>query len=313
MNPSRIVFAGTPDFAVPCLEALIVAGNSPVAVYTQPDRPAGRGRVVRHGPVKACALKHGIEVLQPESLRNPEAQKALAELKPGLMIVVAYGLILPQVVLDTPTLGCINVHASMLPRWRGAAPIQRAILAGDQRSGVTLMQMEAGLDTGPLLASAECNLEHGLSGGELHDRLSVMGADLLTAKLPDLLARKLTAKAQNDELANYAAKLEKAEAELDWSHPAEELMRKVLAFNPWPVAFTRYQGENLRIWRARKVDEKSNATPGTVVSESPEGLDVACGEGVLRITELQLPGKKPVSAAQFVNAHSLRNGPLGTS
>ncbi|MCC8995173.1 MAG: methionyl-tRNA formyltransferase [Candidatus Contendobacter sp.] len=309
--PPRLIFAGSPEFAVPALHALLTAGHRPVAVYTQPDRPAGRGRRMRSSPVKIHALAAGIPVYQPATLRDPAAQAELAALEPDLLIVAAYGLILPPAVLAIPRLGCVNIHASLLPRWRGAAPIQRAILAGDAKTGVCLMQMEAGLDTGPVYVRAAIPIERSTTGGELHDRLAALGAATLQAALSDLLAGRLTPEPQDDAGATYAAKLDKAEAELDWSHPAPDLERQVLAFNPYPVAQTRLAEFTLRVWRAVADPESSTAPPGTVLSEGPEGIVVAAGSGRLRLTEVQLPGGKPLAAAAFLNARQLAGRRLG--
>ncbi|MCB1877454.1 MAG: methionyl-tRNA formyltransferase [Chromatiales bacterium] len=310
----RLIFAGTPEFSSASLHALIDSGQQLVGVYTQPDRPSGRGRKLTVSPVKALAEKHGLPVFQPKSLKNASAQAELADLQPDLMIVAAYGLILPQAVLDIPRLGCVNVHASLLPRWRGAAPIQRAIMAGDSETGITLMQMEAGLDTGPMLIKRPCPIATGQTGGELHDALAELGAKTLAEALPDLFAHRLTPVRQDDSLATYAHKLEKAEAQIDWSDPALAIERKILAFNPWPVAQTRLGAETLRLWRAHALpgDGPRNAPPGSVIATNAEGVDVATGEGVLRLTELQRPGKKPVSARDFVNAVSLHHARLGT-
>ncbi|PWV64603.1 methionyl-tRNA formyltransferase [Plasticicumulans acidivorans] len=309
---SRIIFAGTPEFAVPCLEALLACGHALAAVYTQPDRPAGRGRALAASPVKQCAAAAGVPVYQPVSLRNAAAQAELAALRPDLLVVVAYGLILPQAVLDIPPRGCVNVHASLLPRWRGAAPIQRALLAGDAQTGVTLMRMEAGLDTGPMLATAITPIAAGMSGGELHDVLSRQGAALLAEHLDALLAGSLPASAQDDALACYAAKLDKAEAVLDWTRPAAELERQVLAFNPWPVAQTTLADATvLRIWRAQALAQDTDATAGRVIAESRAGIDVACGRGCLRLTELQLPGKKVLPAADILNGRHFVGQTLG--
>ena len=310
---SRLIFAGTPDFAVPALQALIDAGYAPVAVYTQPDRPAGRGRRLRASPVKLCARAAGIPVYQPVSLRDPAVWAELAATAPDLLVVAAYGLILPPAVLAIPRLGCVNIHASLLPRWRGAAPIQRALLAGDLETGVCLMRMEAGLDTGPVLARTSCPIPRGTTGGELHDRLAALGGETLRAALSDLLAGRLAAEPQNDVLATYAPKLDKAEAELDWTRSGLELERWVLAFNPHPVARTWLDGQPLRVWRARAEQESIAAAPGTVLREDPAGIVVATGSGVLRLTEVQLPGGRPLPAAAFLNAHRLAGQRLGAA
>ncbi len=304
----NIVFAGTPDFAVPTLDRLIDAGRRPVAVYTQPDRPAGRGRRPRPSPVKQRAEQAGIPVLQPASLRTPDAQAELAALAPDLLVVVAYGLILPQAVLDIPRLGCVNVHASLLPRWRGAAPIQRALLAGDATTGVTIMQMEAGLDTGPMLARREIPIGAQDTAGDLHDRLAVLGAELLVEVLPDIAAGRLTPVPQDDAAATYADKLSKDEAPLDWQRPAAALARQVRAFNPWPVAETRLAGRILRIWQAAALPGPTAAAPGEIVAAGRDGIDVATAEGVLRLIRLQAPGGRPLPAADFLNGHPLRPG-----
>ena len=309
----RLIFAGTPDFAVPALQALIDAGRAPIAVYTQPDRPAGRGRQLRASPVKVCARAAGIPVHQPVSLRDPAVWAKLTATAPDLLVVAAYGLILPPAVLAIPRLGCVNIHASLLPRWRGAAPIQRALLAGDDETGICLMRMEAGLDTGPVLARAACPIPRGTTGGELHDRLAALGADTLRAALPDLLAGRLIAEAQNDALATYAPKLDKAEADLDWTRPALELERRVLAFNPYPIARTWLDGQPLRVWRARAERESVTAAPGTVLREDSAGIVVAAGSGVLWLTEVQLPGGRPLPAAAFLNAHRLAGQRLGAA
>jgi methionyl-tRNA formyltransferase len=309
-SPLRIVFAGTPGFAVPSLLALRSAGHDICAVYTQPDRPAGRGRQLAASPVKQNAI--GLPILQPKSLRNGDAQNQLAALQPDLIVVVAYGLLLPAAVLATPRLGCINVHASLLPRWRGAAPIQRALLAGDRESGITLMQMDVGLDTGPILAQTAISLSTTMTSGELHDQLALLGAQTLVRLLPDLAAGKITPQSQDEALVTYAPKLEKTEAELDWSRSALDLMRQVLAFNPWPVAQTQADGRILRIWQAEAQTTGANeAVPGTVIRETSAGIDVATGAGVLRLTKLQVPGKRPLAVADFVNAYRLTGQRLG--
>lgn len=299
----RIVFAGTPAFSVPCLEACRASGAQIVAVYTQPDRPAGRGRKLTPSPVKQAALAAGIRVEQPETLKTLEARETLAAYRPDLMIVVAYGLILSRKVLAMPRLGCWNVHASLLPRWRGAAPIQRAILAGDTQSGVDLMQMEAGLDTGPVLLERRTPISRDDTGGSLHDRLSLLGADVLAEGLRRTLAgESLQARPQADEGVMYAHKLEKAEARLDFTRPAFALEHQVRAFDPWPVAEGEIAGEHVRIWAAHAIEQNTTAAPGDLVGAQREGIDIACGDGVLRITALQRAGGKRISAADYLNA-----------
>jgi len=298
----RIVFAGTPEFAVPCLRA---AANKAevVAVYTQPDRPAGRGRGLTPSPVKLEAVQRGIPVLQPENFKAAVSKEALRALKPDLMVVVAYGLILPQSVLDIPEHGCWNVHASLLPRWRGAAPIQRAIEAGDTRSGVCLMQMEKGLDTGPVLLAQALDIGPQETGGQLHDRLSELGAQVLADGLGLLRASiQLPPHPQPVEGVTYAHKIDKAEARLDWTQPATALANKVRAFNPWPMAEAQLAGERVRLHGAVALDEAHGADPGAVLRASRDGIDIACGEGALRIRVLQRDGGKAITAADYLNA-----------
>jgi methionyl-tRNA formyltransferase len=300
----RIVFAGTPDFAVPSLRAA-AQRNEVVAVYTQPDRPAGRGRELTPSPVKREALLRGIEVVQPENFKPVVSKDALRALKPDLMVVVAYGLILPQSVLDIPAEGCWNVHASLLPRWRGAAPIQRAIEAGDRESGVCLMQMEKGLDTGPVLLSQALEIGANDTGGQLHDRLAALGAQVLADGLGLLRAgMRPVPQPQSDVGVTYAHKLDKAEARLDWSQPAVVLANKVRAFNPWPMAEAMVAGERLRLHGAVALDEMHGTTPGTLLRASRDGLDMACGEGVLRIRVLQREGGKAITAADYLNGRA---------
>jgi methionyl-tRNA formyltransferase len=309
----KIIFAGTPEFALPVLQMLLDSSHELVAVYTRPDRPSGRGQRLTESPVKRLASRLAIPVCQPGTLRDRDAQAALDAFRADLMIVVAYGLILPPAVLAMPRLGCINVHASLLPRWRGAAPIQRAILAGDRETGVCLMQMEAGLDTGPVLALAGCPIEPDDTGGRLHDRLSVMGAQLLKENLERIARGELDPLAQAESQASYADKLEKAEAVIDWTMPAEQIARQVRAFNPWPVAETRYSGRQLRIWEAHPEAIATELPPGGVLAVDKDGIDVACGVGVLRIMTVQLAGARQVSAIDFINAHPLAGVRFGAA
>ena len=301
----RIVFAGTPEFAVPALRACAARGEV-VAVYTQPDRPAGRGRQVQMSPVKQAALEIGLPVQQPLNFKSEEALDLLRSHAADLMVVVAYGLILPQAVLETPRLGCWNVHASLLPRWRGAAPIQRAIAAGDTVSGVCLMQMEKGLDTGPVLLQLKTPIGPKDTGGSLHDRLSQLGAEVLRDGLS--LARAgmtLQAEAQPEAGVTYARKIDKAEAKLDWALGAKTLADQIRAFNPWPVAETELQGERVRVYQAQVVADDSGKPPGTLLAAGKAGIDIACGQGALRLLALQRDGGRVQSAAEYLNARPL--------
>ena len=304
----RIIFAGTPDFAAASLKALLDSHHDICAVYTQPDRPAGRGRKLTPSPVKQLALDHQIPVEQPLNFKQQNSLEQLASYQADLMIVVAYGLLLPQAVLDTPRLGCINVHASLLPRWRGAAPIQRAILAGDNETGVGIMQMEAGLDTGPVLLEARCPIAASDNAQSLHDKLAALGATTLLESLKDIEHLLQQARPQDDSQMTYAAKLQKQEAVIDWQQPAAQLLRQVNAFNPWPVAQTQWRGDTLRIWQSQVSAESTQATPGTVIAVNKQGIDVACGDGSLRITQLQVPGKRAMQVQDFLNANSIDVG-----
>jgi methionyl-tRNA formyltransferase len=317
----RIVYAGTPDFAVPSLSALIRSDYEVVAVYTQPDRPAGRGRESRSSPVCQKATEYEIPVYKPESLKSIEEQRCLSGLEADIMVVAAYGLLLPKAVLEIPRLGCINVHASLLPRWRGAAPIQRAILAGDEKTGITIMQMDEGLDTGDMLARNKCVIKSDDTASSLHDRLMVLGADTLTGMLPDFIRGVIQPEKQDESCACYASKLSKQEAEINWSLPAEQLARCVRAYNDWPVAFTHWKRkgktEVLRVWKSEVLTGEENVKPigkvtrGTVVNAGANGIDVVTGDGILRLLEIQTPGKRVMSAADFVNAHQPEGQVLG--
>jgi methionyl-tRNA formyltransferase len=306
----RIIFAGTPDFAVPTLEMLLASKHEVIAVYTQPDRPFGRGRKLQSSPVKEVALKAGIPVYQPLSFKSAEALEQLASLNADLMVVVAYGMILPQPVLDTPRLGCLNVHASLLPRWRGAAPIQRAIMAGDQQTGVTIMRIVLKLDAGDMLYKEAIPIGSRDTADDLHDRLALIGAQSLARVLPELESGCIHAEKQDENEVTYAHKLEKTEAELDWSQPAHELDRKIRGLCSWPVAQTVFDGKILRIWRAEMADGKAGAEPGTVL-RSGKTLEVATGSGRLRLLEVQLPGGKRMPVEAFLNAHDVKGIKLG--
>ena len=297
----RVIFAGTPDFAAQHLQALLDSSHQVVAVYSQPDRPAGRGRKLTASPVKALALKHAIEVQQPLSLKDADTQQVLATYNADIMVVVAYGLLLPQVILDTPRLGCINVHGSLLPRWRGAAPIQRAILAGDSMSGVSVMQMEAGLDTGPMLLKAQIPIAPIDTSASLYEKLAVLGCNSLVEALDSLQSAGLTAQVQDNAAANYAAKLTKAEGAIDWHQSAQQISLQVRGLNPWPVAYSDWQDSRLRIWMAHAIDTSSNQPAGSLVALDKTGLEVACGIGHLKITQLQWPGGKALIQSELMN------------
>jgi len=301
----RIIYAGTPDFAVPPLRALLRADCDVVAVYTQPDRPAGRGRKLMASPVKQSAVVAGLPVLQPPSLKDEQALMTLRGFAADLMIVAAYGLLLPAAALNATRLGCVNIHASTLPRWRGAAPIQRAILAGDTETGISIMQMEVGLDTGPVYLARETAIAADDTGGSLHDRLASLGAEALLVALPGILDGSLIPIPQQDAQSTYAKKLSKEDARIDWTHSAVDIERQVRAFDPWPVAQTGLGDDTLRIWSARALVGSGDGAPGQVIASGKDGIDVVTGSGLLRILRLQAPGKRPMAARDFVNARSL--------
>ena len=295
----RIIFAGTPDFAAEALAALLNTPHKILAVYTQPDRPAGRGRKLKPSPVKQLALEHQRPVLQPATLKTEENIEVLRGFDADVMVVAAYGLLLPPEVLSLPRYGCLNIHASLLPRWRGAAPIQRAILAGDTESGITIMQMDAGLDTGAMLLKKSCPIAPQETSASLHDRLAELGAQAIVEALNQL--SDLEAAPQDESQVTYASKLSKSEALIDWHRSAEELARQVRAFNPWPVAQTIVNGQTLRIWTAHPQTGQTEASAGTIIRVDKQGIDVACGKGVLRITRLQPAGSKPMDVTAFLN------------
>ena len=307
MKKLRIIFAGTPEFASAHLQALLDSEHEVIAVYSQPDRPAGRGQKLLPSPVKALALSHDVPVYQPKTLRDEVAQQTLAALNADVMVVVAYGLILPQVILDTPKYGCINVHGSILPKWRGAAPIQRAVEAGDTESGVTIMQMDVGLDTGDMLLKAFCPIHSEDTSAELHDRLIEVGTPALVEALNLLANDALQPEKQDDSLACYAHKMTKEEAVLDWHKSAQVLANQVRAFNPWPVCTTQLDDIGIRVWKAVAIPatnfpEYDQAIAGTLLNVSKQGLDIACTEGVLRITKLQLASSRAMSVQDILNS-----------
>lgn len=296
---------------MPALEALLSSSHRVLAVYTQPDRPAGRGQQLAASAVKQCALRHAVPVEQPATLKDPAAVERLQHWSADLMIVAAYGLLLPQAVLDTPRLGCINIHGSLLPRWRGAAPIQRAIQLGDAGSGVTIMQMEAGLDTGPMLLARSTPIAPRETAATLHDRLATLGAQALLEALDEIVLGRATPQAQPAAGVTYAAKIRKEEAAIDWLRPAVEIDRQIRAFNPWPIAQTLWNGQQLRVWDAEPIESSAVSSPGKVVATSAAGIDVGTGHGMLRLTRVQAAGRKAMSAAEFLNAHPLDGAVLG--
>ncbi|WP_421199217.1 methionyl-tRNA formyltransferase [Aeromonas enteropelogenes] len=302
MNKLKLIFAGTPDFAARHLAALLSSDHEVVAVYTQPDKPAGRGQKLTASPVKALALAHNLPVYQPASLRNEEAQAELASLGADLIVVVAYGLILPKAVLDTPRLGCINVHGSLLPRWRGAAPIQRAIWAGDAETGVTIMQMDVGLDTGAMIRKVSCPIAADETSTSLYDKLAELGPQALVDTINAMAAGDTDAEAQDDALANYAEKLSKEEARIDWSMDAAAIERCIRAFNPWPISWFEVADQTVKVWQAEVITQDHGQVAGTLLKADKQGIDVATGKGVLRLLTLQPPGKKAMSVTDLLNS-----------
>lgn len=315
-SPLRLIFAGTPEFAALHLRTLIESKHQLIAVYTQPDRPAGRGRSLQASPVKQAAEAAGIPVYQPATLRDAGVQQTLADLRADLMVVVAYGLILPQAVLDAPTYGCLNVHASLLPRWRGAAPIQRAIEAGDEATGITIMQMDAGLDTGDMLATASCAVD-GHTSASLHAELANLGPPLLLEVLENLPQYQARAQLQDDGAATYAHKIEKQEGLVDWHRPADELARRIRAFNPFPGCHTFLGGTRIKLWEASVIEgSAAGLSPGTIVDSTHEGIAVACADGLLSIVSLQLAGGKRLNTRELLHARGEQFAPgthLGAS
>ena len=301
-KPLKIVFAGTPDFAARHLAALLSSEHDVIAVYTQPDRPAGRGKKLTASPVKHIALEHDIPVYQPENFKSEEAKQQLADLDADIMVVVAYGLLLPQAVLDTPKLGCINVHGSILPRWRGAAPIQRSIWAGDAETGVTIMQMDIGLDTGDMLKISTLPIEATDTSASMYEKLAELGPVALVDCLADIAEGKAVPVKQDDALANYAKKLSKEEACINWADDADHIERCIRAFNPWPMSYFVVAGQNIKVWQTRVEADNQGKAPGTVLAADKQGVLVATGQGALRLTELQPPGKKAMKAQDLLNS-----------
>jgi len=310
----RVAFAGTPDFALPAFHALVGSRHTVVGVLTQPDRPKGRGRQLAASPVKLAAQACGVPVSQPVKLKTEADRADLAAWQPDVLVVVAYGLILPRAALDLPRLGCVNIHASLLPRWRGAAPIQRAILAGDAQTGVSIMRMDVGLDTGPVFSERTVAIAPGETGGSLHDRLAAEGASAVVEVLDQLSTNGASSTPQREDGVTYASKIDKAEALIDWSRGAIEIERQVRAFNPWPIAETRLDGEQLRIYSARAIDcdhESIGGESGKIIAVSSDSIVVACGRGRLALTEVQRPGRRPVAARDLINTLDLAGRRLG--
>ncbi|MDD9175122.1 methionyl-tRNA formyltransferase [Aliivibrio finisterrensis] len=301
-KPLRIIFAGTPDFAARHLSALIDSHHEVIGVYTQPDRPAGRGKKLTASPVKELALEHNIPVFQPENFKSDEAKQELADQNADLMVVVAYGLLLPQAVLDTPRLGCINVHGSILPRWRGAAPIQRSIWAGDAETGVTIMQMDIGLDTGDMLSIATLPIEATDTSASMYNKLAELGPVALVECLSTIADGTAVAEKQNDEQANYAKKLSKEEAKIDWTMDAEAIERCVRAFNPWPMSHFSVEEKAIKVWQSRVEEYAGNATPGTIIQADKTGIYVATGSNAIVFEQLQVPGKKAMGVQDILNS-----------
>lgn len=302
MKSLKIIFAGTPDFAARHLAALIQANCELVGVYTQPDRPAGRGKKLSPSAVKSLALEHQIPVFQPENFKSDEAKAQLAALNADLMIVVAYGLLLPLTVLNTPTLGCINVHGSLLPRWRGAAPIQRAIWAGDATTGVTIMQMDEGLDTGAMLSKSELPILASDTSASLYDKLAELGPTALLETVKAIANQTAQAQPQDDAHANYAKKLTKEEALINWQDKADFIGRCIRAFNPWPCSYFQLDDQNIKVWQAEVLNQTSNAQPGTIIAATKAGIQVATGAGILNLLQIQIPGKKAMAVQDVLNA-----------
>lgn len=304
VKPLNIIFAGTPHFAAHHLQALIDSPHNIVAVYTQPDRPSGRGKKLTPSPVKTLALEHGFAVEQPLSLKDTQAQETLAAYQADVMVVVAYGLLLPQDVLDTPKYGCLNVHGSLLPRWRGAAPIQRAVEAGDSETGITIMQMDKGLDTGDMLLKVLCPIEKTETSASLHDKLMSLGCPALLEVLSQLSTGQLVSEKQNNDLACYAEKITKQEAEINWSESADDIIKKIQAFNPFPIAYSLLNTHRIKIYSAKKINNDNNVLPGSIIVSNDDGLVIACGEDAIVVDKLQIPNKKAMTIKELLNGYS---------